>query len=597
MARETSEYFNGCYTLRVKSRREMKIPDQGLPPNKNLSVRGLAAIALTAFVLISPTFIFGQISGNDFNFHIASWMEVVHQWHQGVLFPSWAAGAYNGFGEPRFIFYPPLSWLFGASLGLVLPWKIVPDVFLFLTLGLAGIFMHRLARSWMSAEASLAAALIYMTSPYQLVDVYVRSPSAELLAVAILPLAILCVLNCAPGEHTDAREPDRARWRNIGLLSIAYAAIWFTNAPMSVVASYALAFLLMILAIRRRSFTPLLTGGAGLALGLMLASVYIVPATFEQRWVSIEKAISPGLIFADSIIFKWMLNPWHSFFNLMISSVATFEIVVAIIAAIVLRRRTGKTGTTWVVLTALAVLSALMMLPFSASLLQYLPKMRFIQFPWRWLTVLGVSYSLFLGGVLAASRRRLAFSLGYLILLAATVTLLCTRYAWWDSGDVPETIAAIQTGAGYEGAEEYGSRFGRPNNLPSNAPPVYLLPEGTAQVSRASQKPMNEDISMERWQDQEKVFTVVSALPSVAAIHLLNYPAWQIRINGQPATSETDHDSGQMFIRLPSGASRIEIRYGWTRDRTAGCAMSGTGVVILLCIVIFGWRPSFRHSR
>ena len=88
-----------------------------MPPTayKNLSGSAILAIALTALVLISPTFFHGQISGNDFNFHIASWMEVVHQWHQHVLFPSWAAGAYNGFGEPRFIFYPPLSWLAGHA--------------------------------------------------------------------------------------------------------------------------------------------------------------------------------------------------------------------------------------------------------------------------------------------------------------------------------------------------------------------------------------------------------------------------------------------------------------------------------------------------
>jgi len=549
-------------------------------------------MVLTALVLISPTFFFGQISGNDFNFHIASWMEVVHQWHQGVLFPSWAAGAYNGFGEPRFIFYPPLSWLIGAGLGLVLPWKIVPDVFLFLTLLLAGISMHRLARSWMSQEASLAAALIYMTSPYQLVDVYVRSSSAEFLAAAILPLAVLCVLNCAPGKHMDASDAVRARCRNIALLSIAYAAVWFTDAPMAVVTSYALAFLLIILALHRRSFAPLLTGGAGLVLGLLLASAYVIPATFEQRWVDIEQAISQGLIFTDSIIFKWMLDPRHSLFNLMISTVAAFEIVVAIAAAMVVRRRAGKTGTAWVALTALAVLSALVMLPFTGSLLQYLPKMRFVQFPWRWLIALAVSYSFFLGGAFVTSRRRLALSSAYLLILAATAAVLCTRFAWWDSEDVPQTLAAIQTGAGYVGTDEYGPRFRDPSDLPSSAPLVYLLPEGTNQVSSAPRQSMNGNVSMESWLDQNKVLTVASPLPVVAAVHLLNYPAWQVRVNGQPAASEADPDTGQMLLALPSGTSRVEIHFGWTRDRTAGCALTGVGVLILSCIVFIGWRKS-----
>jgi hypothetical protein len=573
----------------------------GPSTNKNLSGWTLAAIVLTALILISPTFFFGQISGNDFNFHIASWMEVVHQWHQGVIYPSWAAGAYDGFGEPRFIFYPPTSWLLGAGLGAVLPWNIVPDVFLFLILVLAGASMHCLARRWMSPQAALAAAIIYMTNPYQLVDVYVRSPTAELLAGAILPLAVLCVFNCAGNEHMDADQPDRERWRNIALLSIVYAAIWFTNAPMSVVTSYALAFLLIVLAAHRRSFAPLLNGGAGMALGLLLACAYIVPATYEQRWVNIEQAISRGLIFTDSIIFRWVLDPRHSAFNLMISTVATFEIVVAFAAAMVLRRRTGKTGTVWIALIALAVLSTVIMLPVTGSILQYLPKMRFVQFPWRWLIVLGISFSFFLGSAITISRRKMVIAVVYLLILAAERTVLTTRFAWWDSEDVGQTIAAIQTGTGYEGTEEYGPRLGDPSNLPDVVPLISLLPEGTRQVPRAPQQSISQqslsqsmpaNISMQSWLDQHKVFTVASPLPVVAAVHLLNYPAWRIRVNGRPAANDFDPDTGQMLLRLPGGTSHIDIRFGWTRDRTAGCALSGLGILILSCIVIIGWRRS-----
>ena len=53
-------------------------------------------------------------------------MEVLRQWHQGVAYPHWAASANYGAGEPRFVFYPPLSWMLGALLGLVMPWTWTP---------------------------------------------------------------------------------------------------------------------------------------------------------------------------------------------------------------------------------------------------------------------------------------------------------------------------------------------------------------------------------------------------------------------------------------------------------------------------------------
>jgi hypothetical protein len=571
-----------------------------LPPTayKNLSGSGLLAIALTAVVLISPTFFLGQISGNDFNFHIASWMEVVHQWHQHVLFPSWAAGAYNGYGEPRFIFYPPISWLVGAALGLVLPWKIVPDVFLFLTFALAGISMRRLARRWMSQEAALATALIYMTNPYFLVDLYVRSPSAELLAAAILPLAILCVLNCAPGGLPGpADESVRARCRNIALLAVAYAAIWLTNAPMAVVTSYTFAFLLIVLAAYRRSLAPFLTGGAGLALGLLLSSAYIIPATFEQRWVSIGEAITGGLVFTDALIFKWISDPQPDHFAIVVSVVSAFEIVVAVATAMTLRKRTGKTGAAWIAFFALAVLSALIMLPLTGSLLQYLPKMRFIQFPWRWLIPLGISFAFFLGSAIATSRRRLAIGFVYLAILAGEATLLCTKFSWWDSRDVPDTLLAIKSGEGYEGTGEYGPRLGDPAKLVETAPLVYLYPEGTRALATAPPQTASGIISIASWLDQHKDFTVASRAPVVAAVHLLNYPAWRVRVNDVPAASDTDPDSGQMLLRLPSGINNVEIQFSWTPDRTLGCALSGVGILLLSCIVVFGWSRDPARAR
>ena len=192
-------------------------------------------IPIAAFLAILPLLTKGCSCGHDFDFHLLSWMEAARQFTHGDLHPHWAyTPAYNA-GEPRFVFYPPLSWMIGALLGLLLPWTWTPIAYTWLALTAAGLALYRLARDFASPTAALVAAVLYTVNPYMLFTAYERTAYAELLAAAWIPLLLQAIL----------RGNDKGGV-TIPRIAIPIALLWLTNAPAAVMSCYALALLTAI---------------------------------------------------------------------------------------------------------------------------------------------------------------------------------------------------------------------------------------------------------------------------------------------------------------------------------------------------------------
>ncbi|WP_433973832.1 hypothetical protein [Tunturiibacter lichenicola] len=351
-------------------------------------------IPLAAFIAIQPLILNGCSCGHDFDFHLLSWMEAARQFTHGNLHPHWAyTPAYNA-GEPRFVFYPPLSWTIGAILTLIFPIGATPILYTWLALTASGLALYYLARDFAPPTPVLLAAILYTVNPYMLFTAYERTAYAELLAAAFIPLLLHAIL--------------RQRV-TIPRIAIPVALLWLTNAPAAVMSCYALALLTAIRLLTRPpeattnpgapsfdsetgtspggpSFAPLRRVGysrhartavanspsilksatqtplqlaintiAGTTLGLGLAAFYILPAAYERRYVQIAMAIIPNMRIQDNFLFHHTGDAPHDQVLHTASLIAIILIALTAAAiAITYLRRPAKHPAIWAAQTNLS---------------------------------------------------------------------------------------------------------------------------------------------------------------------------------------------------------------------------------------------------
>lgn len=225
------------------------------------------------------------------------------------------------------------------------------------------------------------------------------------------------------------------------------------------------------------------------------------------------------------------------------------------------------------------------MFRFTAPLWNLLPELRFVQFPWRWMSILAVISCCFFAAAIERRRGWLWFIL--FIAIALPLGYFLTQNTWWDPDEMSTQKAAITSGTGYEGVDEYDPAGDDHLDLPKHAPLAALLP--TSPDETASPPPKAK-IEIRLWQPENKTIFVETVGPARLAIRLLNYPAWHVAVNGQTVTPQRPDDVDQMIVPVDRGKSEIQIRFERTPDRTAGLALSMFSA--LISIGLFHVRKS-----
>jgi len=583
-------------------------------PGKSTTFLGPSLVLLAAAIATAPILLHGPFCGDDFEFHSISWFDVHQTWLHGHLYPHWLSTANYGAGEPRFMFYPPLTWVAGAALGFLLPWQLVPVAMVFLTLAATGLAVRKLALEALPSAPATLAGCTAIFSGFALFTAYERTAFAELTGGFFVPLILLFALR---DRNPTAPLIRRALDGSAIPLTLLIAGCWLSNGPAAVMATYLLAAVALSASILLRSLAPILRAAIATFLGLALPAFFLLPAAWEQRWADLRDAVDfPVFQIENNWLFAHHTDPLlapHAAVLHRASMLAVTMLAVAFLGILTVAFRLKFSDHTtpaqrpwWIPLALIPLAVLFLQLPSSLPIWNLLPKLRFLQYPWRWLLVLEAPMAIFFAAAIwpsAAARplskfwnRTAVTVLCSLAFLSATAFAARTFLRTCAADDTIRSLLSLyQSPGGHEGTDEYEPADSDHWLVPTGLPDACLTtdenivlgvvrPGDSVPSWRPNQHTCDATPTAQLRQPEHLRVATITPHAGFLILRLLSYPAWRIQVNGRPAEDLPQRDDGLIAVPVPQG--RVTVTADWTStpDVIAGRSLSALTLLLLVAL-------------
>ncbi len=538
------------------------------------------ALALVAAVLLAPSLVEGTLISHSSPQNLTWAAQFADLFRAGILYPRWLPASFEGLGSPTFYFYPPIAFWVDALLSVAtfnaLPVSYRLSFSSLILLWASGLAMH----AWLRGEAvsprvALYGALAYVAAPYHLLDHYYRGAYAEFAAYAVLPVVALAIRRTAEGR----------RFGPI-LLALSYAALPMSHLPTSLLISLTvLPMYVLYRGWRLGAAKPMalffgrcLLGGA---LGLGLASIYLLPALSLQDWI-------PSETFWEGYyeVERWFLlapSRWLEPIDMMviIASIALAYAIAGIGVLVVVSRGPApglrhSEAAFWAVAGLVCVLLVAGVVPWFWQM----PFVAKVQFPWR--LMIAVEFAVITALCLmprpARSPAIAALFLAAVVALIPGLGELATGIvirakASWTQADVPADLRQFLP-ARYPNPKRGYADLGL--EPVGRLPTISCVPQ--ARLCRAVDRPFGE-LSIEIDAEQ----------PTAVTLRRFAFPYW--RLDPELPLAATDPLQLVSF-NAPAGRHSWRLHHVAVPAERLGWGLSAGSLVLLLVLFAVAWRRS-----
>lgn len=580
-------------------------------------------LTLFAVPIVSPLLNWWQVAcTHDDHLHRFRVAALRHAWEQGLFFSRWMPDLAFGYGFPFLIYREPLPlYLILIPHWLGLPLSAATNLFYLICIVLGAGFMFLWVRDVLGDAAAFISALVYLTTPYILIDVYIRGNSVESFALALLPL--LCwagqryVVRGAYSVLRNGNESSNTQHATRSTLyflltTLAFAVLGLShNISLLIFTPMFLIYLLLVGWLHQLDWRMvLLRSGLVLGLGMGLTIFHTATAVLEMGQVTLSQSVSTrnNDFHYNFTSLAEILAPVTIHDTTLLNAPLLFRLGwvplgLALIGLALGFRHKDRVKRGHIALMGLFAAAFLFMSSsFSLFIWETVPLIDFIQFPWRFIGRAALPIA-FLAGVPFTHLRlpiadlrlpsRSSFTIHQspvtiIFWLLTTVLLVletlpnlypkhCTELPYPTINDLHQYEHETEL----VGVDPEGSYF----PVTVHERPTGSRLEADYQAGQTPQRwelPSDVVVHEVEYGNNRGRVHLTSSAAFTAHYLTFAFPGWYAKIDGQAIPITPSDPEGLISFSVPAGEHTLAVRWGWTTQRAilAGLSvLAGLGIV------------------
>lgn len=508
---------------------------------------------LVLLVLMIPAFWWLTGSGY-FNMHddlqVMRFFQMNKCFLDGQIPCRWSPDMVWGYGQPMFNFYSAFPYYFGTLLHFMFSINFLTTVKIVFLLSflIAGYGMYFLAKEFWGRTGGLLSAVLYTYAPYHALDIYVRGAMSETFAISLLPWMWYFLYKLI---------------KKYSLLSFVGSAVIISfvlsshnistmiYAPLTALwCSYWL-----IIEKKVKSVVAVVLSGV---LGIGLSAYFIIPAVVEQKIIQtqflttnysdfrghfvtlkqlfISRTWGDGpSIFGDAEDISFQIGWPHWWLGIL----AFLNIIY-----LKFKKKTDLKILLFVSgLVALALFFSFMTHHRSQFIWEAIPKLNFVQFPWRFLGLVIFFLSFSVGSINLEKKIFIKFVSLTLMLLTIVI-----NYKYFIPVHFSRQVTEEQKLSGV--AFELQQKSAILDYLPKTAE--------EAPPAKAFENPklLSGDASVSSYSKSSDSFSFdadVYINNSSVIVPVMYFPGWQVFVDGKKVSAEINGAHGLIKVTLDEG--------------------------------------------